>query len=483
MTDARVLDIPRRIAYTASGLNAEFDFPFLVLDATSLAVYLDNERQTSGYSVSGAGVETGGTVTFTTPPPSGTAVLLAGDQRIERTTVFQPAATLRAEALNTEFDRLTIAAQELQGQLDRSLRRPVTAAAGNDELPAPVPRRALMYLAANAGGGVDLGLSSYDPDDGASLAASAVSAAAAAQATATAAAAAAATALSATNNFGEVPRGGELTLVEAQSTYDTLLAADDTVGDVRHFTVEYGGASLRPTVDFTLSANGRGIVLAGTVIAAGSIPAAGELVAGETVWWACTPGLTSLDIGIGAVGATNLADDAVVLSGAKVAAVTADRLLVSDASGKVAVRAFPAEGKALGGGVGGTSLTDLTLPAAAADGDVSGRTGTGYVTAGQLGLADLVAATILYNSAAPAVIYATSGFTLSRPATGQIKVTFATAFASADAYVGLLQNGGASHLRAKISEQLAESITFDLRNSNGDPENTARCHILIVGVK
>jgi len=65
---------PVEINYTGNGSTTAFALPFVFLSNTQVKVYLGGVLQTSGYTITGAGVETGGTLTFSTAPVDGVAV-------------------------------------------------------------------------------------------------------------------------------------------------------------------------------------------------------------------------------------------------------------------------------------------------------------------------------------------------------------------------------------------------------------------------
>ncbi len=67
------------ISYTGNGSVTTFAYNFLTYSEDHLFIYLDDVEQTSGYSVSGVGDESGGDVTFDVAPISGEVV------RIDRT--------------------------------------------------------------------------------------------------------------------------------------------------------------------------------------------------------------------------------------------------------------------------------------------------------------------------------------------------------------------------------------------------------------
>jgi len=135
-------------AHTGNGVTTVFAFGFLLLKAADLDVYLAGALQSSGFTVSGIGNPTGGTVTFSVAPGNGVAVLLQRDIPLERLTDYQDAGDLLADTLNADFDRLWMA---LQGESDingRQLTLPVGSTV-DEALPAPVATR---YLRVNAAG-------------------------------------------------------------------------------------------------------------------------------------------------------------------------------------------------------------------------------------------------------------------------------------------------------------------------------------------
>lgn len=136
--------------HVGNGLTTVFAFAFLLLLEDDLKVYLDGVLQTSGYTVSGVGNPTGGTVTFSVAPASSVVVLLDRDIPLERLTDYQDAGDLLADTLNRDFDRLWMA---IQGESDinsRQLTLPQGSAVDAD-LPAPTAATVLRVNAAADG--------------------------------------------------------------------------------------------------------------------------------------------------------------------------------------------------------------------------------------------------------------------------------------------------------------------------------------------
>lgn len=106
-------------SYTGNGVTTVFAFSFLLLLADDLTV----KTTTSGvvstkvlgteYTVSGLGVGSGGTVTFTAAPASGATVVIYRDSDIARATDYQNNGDLLAATVNLDFDRLWLVLQEI----------------------------------------------------------------------------------------------------------------------------------------------------------------------------------------------------------------------------------------------------------------------------------------------------------------------------------------------------------------------------------
>ncbi len=136
MTDhVKVPAVPPRIQYRADGVQTAFPYPFPVLDAGDLRVFLDAAPRTTGFAVFGAGETGGGTVTFETPPADGVLVTLLRRMTIARTTDWLESAPLTARALNDAFDAQVAVDQQLADDQTRMLRYPDTDRSAGALLP------------------------------------------------------------------------------------------------------------------------------------------------------------------------------------------------------------------------------------------------------------------------------------------------------------------------------------------------------------
>lgn len=150
-----VNDIEPRVQYTASAAQTEFDYPFPIFADADLVVDVDGITQalTTDYTVSGAGADAGGTITFLSAMTGGEIVTIYRDIALERLTDFQQNGPLASASFNDELDRLVMIAQQLQASINRALRLPFnsTALSADAEL-SPAASWLGKYVYINASG-------------------------------------------------------------------------------------------------------------------------------------------------------------------------------------------------------------------------------------------------------------------------------------------------------------------------------------------
>lgn len=98
--------------HVANGVSTVFGFTFQLLASGDLEVSLDGVEQMSGYTISGLGVEAGGSITFDTAPGNGVAVRILRRIPLARSTDYQVNGDLPADVLDDDFDRLWQAMQD-----------------------------------------------------------------------------------------------------------------------------------------------------------------------------------------------------------------------------------------------------------------------------------------------------------------------------------------------------------------------------------
>lgn len=151
--DILINDISPRIQYTGDGTQVAFTYPFPIFADADIEAYLDDELKvlSTDYSVSGAGNDNGGTVTFVAAPVNGVTVTLVRNLTVERTSDFQESGEFRAKVINAELDKIVAMIQEVEAALARALRLSSTDAAVDLVLP-DTSGRANLYLAFDGSG-------------------------------------------------------------------------------------------------------------------------------------------------------------------------------------------------------------------------------------------------------------------------------------------------------------------------------------------
>ena len=136
----KVPDIVPMVRYSADGTTSVFPYPFPVFASEDLCVYFDGAQQFSGFTVSGAGDTSGGTVTFENAPINGTVILLERRMKLERLTDFLEGGDFSAQALNNELDFLVAAIQQVDRDQISALKYAEDEAAAAAALPPKMLR-------------------------------------------------------------------------------------------------------------------------------------------------------------------------------------------------------------------------------------------------------------------------------------------------------------------------------------------------------
>ena len=94
----------------------------MVLAATDMTVYQNGALLASGYTVTGVGSTTGGTVVLDTGALTGQIVSLVLAMPLDRTTDYQNSGDFLASDVNADFDKIYIGAIQNENWIDRGLR-------------------------------------------------------------------------------------------------------------------------------------------------------------------------------------------------------------------------------------------------------------------------------------------------------------------------------------------------------------------------
>lgn len=113
-------DIRPRIQFEATGETATFSFSFVIFEKKDLEVYLNDNKQTSGYTVN-LNADKKGSVTFDVAPQSGTLVTLVRNMNYAQHTDFTACVNLQREVLHTELSRIFAMIQQIAYKIARAV--------------------------------------------------------------------------------------------------------------------------------------------------------------------------------------------------------------------------------------------------------------------------------------------------------------------------------------------------------------------------
>ena len=192
-------------SYSGNGSTSVFNYTFKITDEDHIQVIIRSasgtettKTKTTHYTVSGVGNSGGGQVTFTSgniPTNTETVVLRRSTPQTQGLDLIEN-DPMPADNIENAFDKVTLIAQELQEQIDRSIKVSKTSTITNPELTSDATQRAGKLLGFDSNGDLDGTI------DGDAVATNATAAANSATAAANSATAAAASALQAQNTAG-----------------------------------------------------------------------------------------------------------------------------------------------------------------------------------------------------------------------------------------------------------------------------------------
>jgi hypothetical protein len=140
-----------RVSYTGNGVTTAFAFGYRFLANADLKVYQGETLKTitTHYTVTGAGEDAGGTVTFLTAPANLEEVVIIRDPAITQGLDLVENDPLPAESVEDSLDKLTMIAQRLDDRIDRSFVLSDAAVTSTDlTIPIPVADEVLKWNAA-----------------------------------------------------------------------------------------------------------------------------------------------------------------------------------------------------------------------------------------------------------------------------------------------------------------------------------------------
>lgn len=149
-----------RLSYAGDGTTKTFAVGFYFLDNTHLALVLVNTSTgvstsltlNTDYTVSGAGVTSGGSVTLTTAPTSSYKLVITRNIPLTQETSYQPNDPFPAKTHEAALDKLTMIDQQVADTIGRALVFPVTDSVGLTTILPNAAARANKYLTFDSAG-------------------------------------------------------------------------------------------------------------------------------------------------------------------------------------------------------------------------------------------------------------------------------------------------------------------------------------------
>ena len=148
-------------SYSGNGSTSAFTYTFKITDDDDIQVIIRSstgtetvKTKTTHYTVSGVGSAGGGTITFTTgniPTNTQTVILRRSTPQTQELDLIEN-SDLPSDSLENSYDKLTSIAQELQEQIDRSIKLSRTNAMTSTEFTVGAADRANKILAFDANG-------------------------------------------------------------------------------------------------------------------------------------------------------------------------------------------------------------------------------------------------------------------------------------------------------------------------------------------
>jgi len=143
-----------RSSTAGDGIVTAFTFPYLFLANDDLTVILvvdstgveTTQTITTHYTVAGAGVTAGGTVTMVTAPASGETLVILRQEQFTQTLDLVENDPFPSDLVEQQFDTLTMLAQQLNDEVGRSVKLSDGDTSGADvTLPTPVANGYLLF--------------------------------------------------------------------------------------------------------------------------------------------------------------------------------------------------------------------------------------------------------------------------------------------------------------------------------------------------
>ena len=153
MATLKINDQTPRSEYTAAAAQVLFSVPFEFFADADLTVYEDSVLQVldTDYTVIGAGVAGGGSITFTVAMTGGEKVSVLRDLALARDVKYAQSGALPFDVLDTDFAKIVAMMQQLERDLLRAIPLAVSDPTISMELPVAASRASKFLIFGAAG--------------------------------------------------------------------------------------------------------------------------------------------------------------------------------------------------------------------------------------------------------------------------------------------------------------------------------------------
>lgn len=151
-----------KVSYSGNASTTAFAYTFKITASTDLKVYIRSSAGvetlkaegtgSANYGVSGVGESTGGNVTFVTAPASGETVVILRDTPKTQATDYTENDPFPADSHEAALDKVTVITQEMQEELDRTLKVSRTSSITTPEITDSASDRAGKLLGFSSDG-------------------------------------------------------------------------------------------------------------------------------------------------------------------------------------------------------------------------------------------------------------------------------------------------------------------------------------------
>ena len=100
-------------SYTGNGSTKIYPYTFKILKSSDITVKVNDVLQSSGYTVSNVGNNSGGNITFTVAPANSSAIVIQRATALERNTDYINGGVLAADTLDNDIDSIVMMVQDL----------------------------------------------------------------------------------------------------------------------------------------------------------------------------------------------------------------------------------------------------------------------------------------------------------------------------------------------------------------------------------